>query len=81
MSSKRKELFRKHGIEIPQPGDTRSFYRSRTVGVIFERYQSLATALQSIIENPQPWDDVALQRQVDYCSIFMAFSFVFNCSF
>ena len=60
MSSKRKELFRKHGIEIPQPGDTRWFYRSRTVGVIFEKYQSLLTALQSIVENPQPWDDVTL---------------------
>ena len=60
MSSKRKELFRKHVIEIPQPGDTRWFYRSRTVGVIFEKYQSLLTALQSIVENPQPWDDVTL---------------------
>ena len=37
MSSKRKELFRKHVIEIPQPEDTRWFYRSRTVGVIFEK--------------------------------------------
>ena len=54
MSSKGKELFRKHGIEIPQPGDTRWFYRSRTVGVIFEKYQSLLTALQSIVDNPQP---------------------------
>ena len=59
-SSKRKELFRKHGIEIPQLGDTRWFYRSRTVGVVIEKYQSLLSALQSIVENPQPWDDVTL---------------------
>jgi len=60
MSSKRKELFRKHGIEIPKPGDTRWFYHSHTVGLIFEKYQSPLTALQSIVENPQPWDDVTL---------------------
>ena len=60
MSSKRKELLRKHGIEIPQPGDTRWFYRSRTVGAVFEKYQSRLTALQFIAENLQPWDDVTL---------------------
>ena len=43
MSSKLKELFRKYGIEISQPGG-----------------KSLLTALQSIVENPQPWDDVTL---------------------
>ena len=36
MSFKRKELFRKHGIEIPKLGDTQCFNHSLTVGVIFE---------------------------------------------
>ena len=36
MSSKRKELVRKHGIEILQPGGTQWFNHSLTVGVIFE---------------------------------------------
>ena len=26
----------------------------------FEKYQSLLPALKSIVENPQPWDDVTL---------------------
>ena len=77
MSSKRKELFRKHGIEIPQPGDTRWFYRSRTVGVIFEKYQSLLTALQSIVENPQPWDDVTLSMSSGLLQHLNGFLFCF----
>ena len=34
VSSKRKELFRSHDIDIPSPGETRWYYRSRTIGVI-----------------------------------------------
>ena len=37
-----------------------SFYFSRTEDVIFENCQSLLTALQSMVENSQPWDDVTL---------------------
>ena len=77
VSSKRKELFRKHGIEIPQPGDTRWFYRSRTVGVIFEKYQSLLTALQSVVENPQPWDAVTLSMSSGLLQHLNGFLFCF----
>ena len=38
LSSKRKELFRKHGIEIRQSGEAQWFNRSLTVGVIFVIY-------------------------------------------
>ena len=47
MSSKRKELFRKHGIEIPQPGETKWFNCSLTVGVIFENF--IATCISKSI--------------------------------
>ena len=77
MSSKRKELFRKHGIEIPQPGDTRWYYRSRTVGVIFEKHQSLLTALECILENPQTWDDITLSMSSGLLQHLNSFVFCF----
>ena len=77
MSSKRKELFRKHGIEIPLPGDTRWYYRSRTVGVIFEKYQSLLTALECILENPQTWDDITLSMSSGLLQHLNSFVFCF----
>ena len=77
MSSKRKKLYRKHGIEIPQPGDMQCFYCSHTVGVIFEQYQSLLTALQSMVENPQHWGDVTLSMPIGIVQHLIGFLFHF----
>ena len=62
LSPKRTELFTSLGIEIPRPGETRWYYRSRTIGVIFEKYEMLLTALEEIVKKPQSWDDATLTQ-------------------
>ena len=62
LSSKRKELFRSHSIEIPRPGETRWYHRSRTIEVFFNKYGTLLDVLEEIVENPQTWDDATLSQ-------------------
>ena len=50
LSSKRKELFRSHSIEIPRPGGTRWYYRSSTIEVIFNKYGTLLDVLGENVE-------------------------------
>ena len=45
--------------------------------MIFEKYQSLFTALQSIVENPQPWDDVTLSMSSGLLQHLNGFLFCF----
>ena len=52
VSSKRKASFTTKGIYNPTPGETRWYYRSWIIGVIFERYELLVTALEEIVEEP-----------------------------
>ena len=62
LSSKRKGFFGKYGIDIPRPGETRWYYRSRTIKVIFNSYNTLMRALDEIVDNPHQWDDPTLTQ-------------------
>ena len=57
VSSKRKDVFTKYNIDIPKPGKTRRYYRSRTVKTIYGKYNMLMKALEEIVDNLQGWDD------------------------
>jgi len=83
LNPRRKDLFRSQGIEVPHPGDTRWCYRSRTISVIFNKYNSLFLVLESIVDNPQSWDDGSLTQAsglLQYLSSFLVcfLVFVFN---
>ena len=62
VSSKRKELYRSHDIEIPRPSETRWYYRSRTICVISGKYEALVDVLEGIVQNSQRWDDATLTQ-------------------
>ena len=77
LSSKRKDHLRFHGIEIPRPGETRWYYRSRTVKVIFEKFDILFDALEEITDNPKIWDDAALTQASGLLQYLNSFVFCF----
>ena len=77
VSSKRKELFRSHDIDIPSPGETRWYYRSRTIGVIFEKYEPLVNALEEIEDMPQSWDDATVTQASGLLQYLNSFLFCF----
>ena len=52
---KRKELLHSNGIDIPKPGETRWYYHSRTISVLYDKYKTLLDLLERTIENPQGW--------------------------
>ena len=62
VSSKRKDVFSKFNIDIPKPGETRWYYRSRTVKTIYGKYNMLMKALEEIVHNPQGWDNSTLTQ-------------------
>ena len=49
LRSKRKDLFGKYGINIPRPGETKWYYCSCTIKVIFTYYNMLMRALNEIV--------------------------------
>ena len=77
LSSKRKELFRSHNIEIPRPGETRWYYRSRTVRVIADKYEVLIDVLEGIVNNSQHWDDATLTQASGLLQYLNSFLFCF----
>ena len=56
-SPERKAHLSSHGIDIPNPGETRWYYKSRAIFTIYNSYDILITALTEISENPQGWTD------------------------
>ena len=83
--SKRKDLFRRHGMEIPQPGDTRWYYRSRTISVLCDRYLPLIDALNSALNNPHISDDITVSASSGLLhhlnSFFSVFRLLFSTRF
>eukprot|EP00795_Rhopilema_esculentum_P008629 gene8629-14641_t len=77
LSSKRKTALTTKGIDIPSPGETRWYYRSRTIGVIFEKYELLVTALEEIVEEPRSWDDSTLMQASGLLQYLSSFKFCF----
>ena len=72
-----KKNLRSYDIEIPHPGDTRWYYCSRTISVLFEKYQCLFDVLESIVENPQGFDDVTLTQTSGLLQYLNSFLFCF----
>ena len=81
VSSKRKELFRSHDIEIPRPSETRWYYRSRTICVISGKYEALADVLKGIVQNSQRWDDATLTQASGLLQYLNSFLFCFLVTF
>ncbi len=44
-------------IEISSPGETRWYYRARTIDVILKNYQTLHKSLEKVNDDPSGWDD------------------------
>ena len=77
LRSKRKEVFRSHNIEIPCPGETRWYYRSRTVRVIADKSEILIDVLEGIVNNSQHWDDATLTQASGLLQYLNSFLFCF----
>ena len=77
VSSKRKDLLRSHGFDIPAPGETKWYYRSRTISVIFNKYLSLIEVLEEITENPSSWDDATISQATGLLQYLNSFVFCF----
>ena len=77
VSSRRKEIFRSHGIEIPRPAETRWYYRSRTIRVIFNKYKTLLDVLEEMVENPGNLDDATISQASGLLSYLNSFLFCF----
>jgi hypothetical protein len=52
-SSDRKAHLNSHGVDIPNPGETRWYYKSHTVSAIFKGYEALERALTEIKDAPR----------------------------
>ena len=61
-SPRRKDLLHSNGIGISKPGETRWYYRSRTISVLYDKYKTLLDLLERTIENPQGWDDASISQ-------------------
>ena len=70
-------MFRSHNIEIPSPGETKWYYRSRTIGVIFQKYEPLVNALEEIEEKPHSWDDSTVMQASGLLQYLNSFLFCF----
>ena len=77
LNSRRKELVVSHGIDIPRPGDTRWYYRGRTISVIFHKYQALLEILEDLVEKTSGWDDATLSQASGLLQYLNSFLFCF----
>ena len=86
-SSKRKDMFKSHHIEIPHPSETRWYYRSTIISIIYDKYNNLLEVLEDIVQNPHDWDDPALSKASDlllhlngflFCFLLTVFNTIFD---
>ena len=61
-SPRKKDLLHSNGTDIPRPGETRWYYRSRTISVLYAKYKALLGLLESTIKSPQGWDDPPISQ-------------------
>ena len=76
-SPRRKNLLHSHGIDIPKPGETRWYYRSRTISVLYDKYKALLDLLERTIENPQGLDDASISQASGLYHFMNSFLFCF----
>ena len=73
-SSDRKAHFNAHGVDIPSPGETRWYYKSRAVTAIFEGFDKIKVALTEITNNPQDWSDETVAKSFLFCFLLELYS-------
>ena len=66
-----------NGIDTPKPGETRWYYRSRTISLLFDKYKTLLDLLERTIENPQGWDDASISQASGLYHFMNSFLFCF----
>ena len=76
-SPERKAHLSSHGIDIPNPGETTWYYKSRAVFAIYNSYDILITALTEIRENPQGWTDETVTKTDGLLHYLESFMFCF----
>ena len=76
-SRRRKDLLHSNGIDIPKPRETRWYYGSRTISVLYDKCKTLLELLERTIENPQGWDDASISQASGLYHFVNSFCFVF----
>ena len=76
-SPRRKDLLHSNGIDIPKPGETRCYYRSRTISVLYDKYKALLDLLERTIEHPQGWEDASISQASGLYHFMNSFLFCF----
>ena len=76
-SSDRKAHFNAHGVDIPSPGETRWYYKSRAVEAIIEGFDVIKIALTEITNNPQDWSDETVAKADGLLQSLESFLFCF----
>ncbi|CAB4035785.1 zinc finger MYM-type 1-like, partial [Paramuricea clavata] len=59
---KRKAFLTSHKIELPNPGDTRWYYRARVINVLHKNYENLLEIFEGVVDQPVGWDDETLDK-------------------
>ena len=59
---RRKAFLSSHNLEFPSPGDTRWYYRTRVINVLFNNYEKLIEIFENLVDNPTGWDDETLDK-------------------
>ncbi|XP_046858656.1 uncharacterized protein LOC124452108 [Xenia sp. Carnegie-2017] len=76
-SPERKSHLKSHGVDIPAPGETRWYFKSRAVSAIFNNYDTLVKAFTEISENPWKWTDETSTRTDGLLHYLESFLFCF----
>ena len=76
-SPRRKDLLHSNGIDIPKPGETRWYYRSRTISFLYDKYKTLLDLLERTIENPQGWNCASISQASGLYHLMSSFLFCF----
>ena len=76
-SSDRKAHFNAHEVDIPSPGETRWYYKSRAVKAIIEGFNEIKIALSEITNNPQDWSDETVAKADGLLQSLGSFRFCF----
>ena len=69
-------LYTSKGINIPSPGETRWYYKSRAVSAIFKQFESLHEAFAEIQDNPVNFTDETVSSSDNLLSDLESFLFL-----
>ena len=70
-------MLHSNGVYIPTPGETRWYYRARTISVLSDKYEVLLELLEKTIESQQGWDDTSTSQASGLYHFMNSFLFCF----